>query len=234
MRSTDYGYVTATRSERPDGDYDWSLTSFLLPAAKLIPRPATNRGTIGSHYWVPIDDNNSWDFCVSFDPDQPLSPELRERLERGSELIPNNIHALVDTQSSRWDLHLSNSYLPLANLRNNYLIDREEQRTSSFTGIRGFSEQDFAIQESMGRISKRWREHLGTTDQRIIEFRRVMLGLARDLLEGKEPMAPQHPEAYAVREAKLTLGREVALDQLLASEYWKPETNVTLQALERS
>ena len=46
-----------------------------------------------------------------------------------------------------------------------YLIDREEQRKYSFTGI---GEQDFSVQEGMGSICDRTEEHLGVTDVGII------------------------------------------------------------------
>src|SRR5262249_39348863 len=110
---------------------------------------------------------------------------------------------------SIWDMSLSNSYLPVRNRGNNYKIDREEQRERTFTGIRGISEQDMSIQEAMGRISPRWKEHLGTTDRAIIEFRRMLLDMARALQEGKEPEAPHNPAAYQVRSAAFTIGRDI-------------------------
>ena len=76
---------------------------------------------------------------------------------------------------------------------------REAQRERSFTGINGISEQDCSIQESMGPISPRWEEHLGTADRGIIEFRRILLQLARDMQNGKEPEHASRPEAYRVR-----------------------------------
>ena len=57
-------------------------------------------------------------------------------------------------------------YMPLRNTRNDYLIDRAQQKTESFTGIIGVSEQDAAIQDSQGPIQDRTREHLGPTDRR--------------------------------------------------------------------
>ena len=55
-------------------------------------------------------------------------------------------------------------YMPLRNLSNDYLIDRQAQKDDTFTGIVGVSEQDAAIQDSMGPIQDRTREHLGPTD----------------------------------------------------------------------
>ena len=54
-------------------------------------------------------------------------------------------------------------------------------RTVSFTGITGVSEQDSAVQESMGRIVDRTQEHLGTSDTAVIAARRLLLNEARAL-----------------------------------------------------
>ncbi len=48
-----------------------------------------------------------------------------------------------------------------ANKKNDYEIDREEQRTASYTGISGIFLQDQAVTESMGPIYNRSNEHLG-------------------------------------------------------------------------
>src|SRR5207302_1876487 len=53
------------------------------------------------------------------------------------------------------------------NRSNNYGIDREVQRTESFTGIDGINQQDRALQESMGPIVDRSKEHLGPADKAI-------------------------------------------------------------------
>ena len=70
---------------------------------------------------------------------------------------------------------------------NDYLIDREAQRTKSITGIIGIPNQDFAVTESMGEVCDREREHLGTSDAAIIFLRRLLLKAVRGLQEGEEP-----------------------------------------------
>ena len=52
------------------------------------------------------------------------------------------------------------NYVPLRNKSNDYLIDRKLQKTRSYTGIQGVSEQDAAVQDSQGPIADRTREHL--------------------------------------------------------------------------
>jgi hypothetical protein len=98
--------------------------------------------------------------------------------------------------------------LPAANARNDYLVDREAQRTKTFTGIPGVSEQDLAVQESMGAICDRTREHLGTSDLGIIATRRRIIQTAQALENGEEPFAAEHPEVFHVRSVAQTLPRE--------------------------
>ena len=57
---------------------------------------------------------------------------------------------------------------------NDWGIDRELQRMKTFTGIVGINNQDLAVQESMGPIVDRSREHLGTTDKAIVAARIIM------------------------------------------------------------
>ena len=73
--------------------------------------------------------------------------------------------------------------MPVRNIRNDYMLDREKQKTESFTGIMGVSEQDAAIQDSQGPIQDRTREHLGPTDVGIVEFRKMVMGAARALAQ---------------------------------------------------
>jgi phthalate 4,5-dioxygenase len=65
----------------------------------------------------------------------------------------------------------------------------------------------------MGVLSPRWEEHLGTTDRAIIEFRKLLLGLTRDLLEGKEPDAAHNADAYRVRSAAFTIGKDIPWEE---------------------
>jgi len=85
------------------------------------------------------------------------------------------------------------------NRGNDYLLDRGEQKTRSFTGVRGIAEQDAMAQDSQGFIVDRTREHLSPTDIAIVRFRRAVLGGARALASGIEPRAVSLPGAYRLR-----------------------------------
>ena len=73
------------------------------------------------------------------------------------------------------------------------------QRTVNYTGIRGIDEQDRSLQEGMGPIVDRSREHFGTLDIAAIAARRLLIKLARDLQQGIEPAAAHNADAYALR-----------------------------------
>ena len=91
------------------------------------------------------------------------------------------------------------NYVPLRNKANDYLIDRKLQKTKSYTGIKGVSEQDAAVQDSQGPIADRTREHLGPTDLGIMHFRKLIMESARALQQGQPPAQLARQDRYAVR-----------------------------------
>ena len=83
------------------------------------------------------------------------------------------------------------------NIFNDYNIDRIKQRQFSFSGMSQTAVQDTAMQENQwGPVSKRWKEHLVSTDKIIIRVRQRLLETARALREGQEPAEPWKPEGY--------------------------------------
>ncbi|MBV9120737.1 MAG: Rieske 2Fe-2S domain-containing protein [Chloroflexi bacterium] len=85
------------------------------------------------------------------------------------------------------------TFLMAENRRNDYLIDRIAQKYYSYTGISSIPAQDLAVQENQrGPIMDRTKEHLVSTDDVIIRLRQMMLRMARDLANGREPEAPRH------------------------------------------
>ena len=78
-------------------------------------------------------------------------------------------------------------FIPKANRSNDYMIDRQKQKTGSFTGIEGVNTQDFALQECMGTFVDRTKEFLGTTDKAIVSMRRLLLEATRDVEQGQKP-----------------------------------------------
>lgn len=114
------------------------------------------------------------------------------------------------------------TYLPVANKGNDYLIDREVQRTTNFTGIWGVNEQDRGIQESMRSlpgspgIADRRAEHLVGSDMPAVAARRTFTKLIRDLDAGIEPACLGHSVSYCVR--AISKVSEIAdFDEFMAS-----------------
>jgi phthalate 4,5-dioxygenase oxygenase subunit len=160
----DYGLLIAARRNTSGGAYNWRNTPWLMPWYMLIPYPEGQ--AFGGHCWVPIDDHNCWNWTFSWRADRPVSSDELALWESGA-----HIHATL----------LPGSFRPVANRDNDYLIDRHLQRSrGSFTGIYGSGPQDAAVQESMGPIYDRRREHLGASDAGVIATRRHLLKALRD------------------------------------------------------
>jgi phthalate 4,5-dioxygenase oxygenase subunit len=205
VRKTDYGLLIAVRRNAEEDTYYWRLTQFLLPSYSMIPY---QKGlSIHGHCWVPRDDQTCWVWTVSWNPDAPLSPEDWDAIQNET-----FVHAKVDPVTFR----------PIRNADNNYMIDRDRQRTITMTGIHGFASQDQAVQESMGTLVDRTRERLGTSDTAIIAMRRLLLQEVRALRQGQEPFAAHHGDVYWVRSASTVLKRDVPFEDgcrsLLAAE----------------
>jgi len=198
VRRTDYGLLIGARRDAEEDSYYWRLTQYLLPTATMIPGPLDGQGLLNGHVWVAIDDDNCWNFSFSWLAERPLTADELADLQSG-----NSIHAGVDPRSFR----------PFRNLDNEYLIDREDQRTASYTGILGVSEQDAAVQESMGRVVDRTLERLGASDTAVIAARRLLLREAKQLQQGNEPHANRHPDVYRVRSASVILKRDVPVEE---------------------
>ncbi|MEA2816723.1 MAG: phthalate 4,5-dioxygenase, partial [Rhodospirillaceae bacterium] len=85
--------------------------------------------------------------------------------------------------------------------------------------IEGVSEQDAAIQDSMGPIQDRTREHLGPTDVGVVEFRKLLMGSARALGNGEEPKATQTANRYAVRAGGWVAAPDKDLDAVMTERF---------------
>ncbi len=176
------GLVLGAARRGDPGDTYWRISQFLMPNHGLAPNAFPGENYHGQ-CWVPIDDTSCWIHNYTWNPERPLTPAERSRFAGGS-----GIHAQVDAD-----------YIPIRRRENDYLIDRVKQKTESYTGIEGVSEQDACIQDSQGLIADRTQEHLGPTDMGVIRFRRLILQAVQALQNGAPPGAVSHPEAYRVR-----------------------------------
>ena len=109
--------------------------------------------------------------------------------------------------------------MPLRNRANDYLIDRKLQKTRSYTGIKGVSEQDAAVQDSQGPIADRTREHLGPTDLGILHFRKLVMDAARALQQGETPSHLAHQDRYTVRSGTCVASRAKDLTAVMIERF---------------
>jgi nitrite reductase/ring-hydroxylating ferredoxin subunit len=191
VEEVDYGLLIAARRTVDEQHYYWRITQWLMPWYTLIPPFGDN--PIGGHAWVPLDDEHCWAWSVDWHPARPLSDAELAGYRAGK-----GIHAAL----------IPGTFRPVANKDNDYLIDREAQRTRSMTGIVGISAQDCAVQESQGPIYDRTQEHLGTSDSAIIAARRRLLRAVRGLAQGEE-LPGRDPASHRVRSVSLVLPKDV-------------------------
>jgi phthalate 4,5-dioxygenase oxygenase subunit len=180
------GMTVGGKRKADNGAAYWRVIQFLMPSHSLAPT-----GMPGDTYHgqtiVPIDDRTSWVFSYAWNPERPLTDEERASYQNGS-----GVHAAVDPE-----------YVPIRNISNEYLIDRKLQREKSYTGIKGITEQDAAVNESMGAIVDRTKENLVQGDIGIAAMRRLWLDSAAKASQGISPLGSLHPEAYHVRPGEL-------------------------------
>jgi hypothetical protein len=131
-------------------------------------------------------------------------------------------------------------FRPLANMRNDYLIDRNLQKTieydaskpqtGTYTGLPGPA-QDPMAQETMGPIYDRTQEHLGTSDGMIIRTRRQLINHAKALRDnGTVPPGVDNPELYRMRSGGALLPKGVNGLELLKDVHWLRADDVQIAA----
>jgi phthalate 4,5-dioxygenase oxygenase subunit len=179
------GLYIATRRNAGDDDFYWRVTQWLMPCFNLFPPYEGN--PYGGHVWVPIDDEHVFTFSIDYHPDRALGADEIEAMVAGK-----GIHSLT----------LPGTSIPVANRENDYLMDRvAQQERRTFCGVLGIAEQDAAVQESMGPIEDRTREHLVGTDNGIIMTRHRLLRAVKTVKAGGTPpgidAAAQRVRAFA-------------------------------------
>jgi phenylpropionate dioxygenase-like ring-hydroxylating dioxygenase large terminal subunit len=193
---TEAGFM-ACNGRRVDGDKRyWRLNQFLLPFYTMIPPRPGDAQLV--RMWVPMTDERCWVICVTWRPDAPLGAQELAAWRNGE-----NSHRKV----------IPGTTTPVERLDNDYLIDRAEQKTTSFTGIKGIRAQDAMVTESAGPIVDRTREHLGTSDMAVVAMRRTLMeGANQCAATGQPHPAGAKPWLYAVRATQAVLPESVEPD----------------------
>jgi hypothetical protein len=184
VETEEYGYRYAAHRPIPGRDENYVRSyHFVMPHVQIRAAQLNNDGSwfkfkIAGHHWVPIDDNTTlvWNWFYSLDTE--LTQDEIE--ERGFGNGPTDIDQAT--------------FRARGTMRNDWMIDRAKQRVASFTGIDGVNAQDRAVQEAMGAIVNRSKEHLGQTDKAIIMLRKILLNAMRTVADGGD--APGANDSY--------------------------------------
>jgi phthalate 4,5-dioxygenase oxygenase subunit len=191
-------------AHRHDNIY-WRIAQFLMPVHAYAPSAMPGENIFGQSF-VPVTDTNCWIYTYAWNPERPLTQAERDGYDRG-----NGVMSEVDE-----------NYMPLRNKANDYLIDRKLQKTNSYTGIKGVSEQDAAVQDSQGPIADRTREHLGPTDLGIMHFRKLVMDAARALQQGEAPPHLKHQDRYTVRSGACVTSKAKDLPAVMIERFGDP------------
>jgi len=114
----------------------------------------------------------------------------------------------------------------VANKRNDYLIDRAAQKAKkTFSGVLGVGVQDAAVQESMGTIQDRSREHLVSSDNGIVKTRKRVMDAAKAVERGLAPPGLA-PAAQRARAVSMVVPRELAPPDAVAMAQKDPAKTV--------
>ena len=133
VAETDGGLLIGARRKAEPGQVYWRVTPWILPSFMMVPPRADH--PVHGHFWVPIDDENCWAWSFDYHPTRPLTAEEVEAMRGGA-----GIHCKYEP----------GTFIPLANKSNDYLMDRERQKTGElYSGIESIAIQDSSLQESM-------------------------------------------------------------------------------------
>ncbi|MGP4017758.1 Rieske 2Fe-2S domain-containing protein [Saccharopolyspora sp. 5N708] len=174
VANTWYGFKYAGIRNTPNGHTNVRVTQYIFPYSTIVPAvPFSTRQLMV----IPIDDDNCW--RVNFNVSIPSNPA-----GHGGEPLFGTIDPYSAGQALRTNGEIARTHVA----ENDYLIDREQQRTTTFSGIADFVSQDLMVTESMGPIYDRSQEHLGAIDKAIIRMRQLIVRTAKKFAD--DPAAP--------------------------------------------
>jgi phenylpropionate dioxygenase-like ring-hydroxylating dioxygenase large terminal subunit len=187
VADTDWGTMYAAYRPAEEGQTYWRFAHFMFPFWTLPP-DGFFKDHVVARAWVPMDDTHTMFFHTSWKKNTSGLRTYKDGspivgFTMGNKFLPNDTGWF-----GRWRLE--------ANESNDYLMDRDVQRSGSYTGITGIHLQDQAITESMGGISDHAKEHLAVSDLMIARTRRRLAQAAREAEKGVTPPGVDQPELF--------------------------------------
>ena len=183
VAETPYGLVYGAHRPSPTvpGGTYWRTAHFLFPFW-IMPPVASLEANIMVRAFVPMDDEHC--MFVGIEP----KGYIKDNNQPGA-FIKDNLHPNTSDWFGRFRM--------VEEEANDYLIDREEQRERSFTGIQSIHTQDQCVTESMGAIVDRGFENLAPSDIAVARNRRMLLNTVKAFTEGKRPASADDPSLLA-------------------------------------
>jgi hypothetical protein len=180
VNPTDYGYNYVSTRQMGGGDTYVRLYHYVMPFQQMrggiheFSGARRKSPALDGHIWAPIDDYTTYvyNWHHTYDDTTPVDQAHRDATETFYGRGPDDM--------------IPGTYRLKKNKANDYMIDRQLQKEKVFTGIVGINTQDFALQEGMGHIVDRTREHLGSTDRAIITMRAMLLRAIDTVEKGGE------------------------------------------------
>ena len=163
VEDTNYGKRCIAVGIGNDKENAFMEINYIFPFYTYPPRFGGEDGMW--HAFIPRDDYSTWTWDIQFAHDRPID---------------------VKAQHERRGLELDENLRKKKNLENEYGQDRELQKSQNFTGIRGIANQDHAATETMGPITDRTNEHLGTSDLPVIQIRRLLFQQIDAIQKGED------------------------------------------------
>ena len=188
---TEYGCLYSARRDH-DGEREYHrVHPFLFPFHTMV--GGGTEGTEGSFNgkaWVPMDDERTLILEWQYRPGKAWEDGERANLAK----VRNPWGFLPPTAEA------GGAWRFRANRDNDYFLDRTLEKDRLSLGVLSNPLQDTAVQESMGAIVDRTKEHLGPADVMIIRVRKRLLAAARALRNNSAmPPGVDSPELYSVR-----------------------------------
>ena len=200
--NTDHGVLIASGRNAGNSTTYWRITQFHMPVHTMPPTETDDDPMYLSHIWVPVDDENLVNWCISWSATRSLTGEELEAMRDG--LGIHIIDYAPATSQAYGDIRLR------SNMGNDYHMDWEAAHdTRMFFGVPGLGAQDRAIQETQGRIYDRSQEILGTADIGIVRVRKRLMDAAVALREDGTPPPGVDATSYFIRPASVVLPTDV-------------------------
>lgn len=186
------GLLIGARRNAEDDQYYWRITPWIMPSFTMVPPRGDH--PVHGHFWIPINDENCWAWSFDYKTQRDLTKEEHAAMEDGQ-----GVHCK----------YVPGTYIPLANKRNDYLMDREAQKNrTTYSGVEGIAIQDSSLQESMGAICDRTKEALAPTDKGIMMARRKIFKAIKNFQKNGEIPPGVDPNEHKVRSAAVLLPRD--------------------------